>query len=404
MYLFVSIIIIVVIVVFEWHSWLLHAALNPRVTDELRQNLVCAPSDISNSNGREENSELDLVRHALRSLNAMDPAKLEQLKGDVTKSSQISMFLSHFINPTERDMQSHVPKCTDNTVSNGEHCMPKVLGGDSQIAKFDPADFPRNMADGLNGKLNTNELVHSNFMDKGKWSRTLSDNCHVVAKSDTLFHNKQMADSDPFVKDVNEHYLQSSSAVHDKISSTNLHQLAVTLADASDARNSSHQFWKTPCLEGAEHLDQVFKSVRSGTASGIAVSGLSTSAVPFGSFSSPNILNLSKKKSSDVSQHMLDENQSLLALKHLVELSEQKNSTASLEINAEQGRAYCTSDTEMRRKNLKEDLITSLELRDGSSFTNRQDAAVDAARSLQSFCNHYSNDGHEKSGMAGKYC
>eukprot|EP00268_Persea_americana_P028110 TRINITY_DN27341_c0_g1_i5.p1 TRINITY_DN27341_c0_g1~~TRINITY_DN27341_c0_g1_i5.p1 ORF type:complete len:1728 (+),score=355.07 TRINITY_DN27341_c0_g1_i5:389-5185(+) len=332
----------------------------------------------------------------------MDPAKLEQLKGDVTKSSQICTFLSHFINPTEGDMQSHVAKRTDNTVSNGEHCMPKVLGGDSQIAKFDPADFPRNMTDGLNGKLNTSGLVHSNFMDKGKWSRTLSDDCHVVAKSDTLFFNKQMADSDPFAKAVNEHCLQSSSAVHDKISSTNLHQLAVTLADASDARNCSHQFWKTPCLEGAEHLDQVLKSVRSGTASGIAVSGLSTSAVPVGSFSSPNIINLSKKKSSDVSQHMLDENRSLLALKHLVELSEQKSLTASLEINAEQGRAYCTSDTEMRRKNLKEDLMTSLELRDGSSFTNRQDAAVDAARSLQSFCNHYSNDGHEKSGMAGE--
>lgn len=399
---------------------LVHRAINPKVTEESKQNLFHAPSD-SISSGKEKDDELDLVYHALRSLSTMDPAKLERLKVDATKSSLISLFLSHFNNPLEGDIQSHVPKPIDTSVNSIEHCVPKVLGSYSHNAKCDLADFPSNKTDGMGNKLNVNGLVLSNPLDKGKDLKTVSDNCYAVANPTSSFH-KQLADADLSARVLGGHCLQSSSAMHDKPSTLNLHRSTVVHADAtdtgifsnqygkdaSDARCFSNQYGKAPCFRGSDHLDHVLRSGNA-AATVTALSGLFTLTTPVGGLTSSNLINLSNERSNDASPHVVDENSSLLALKHIIDLPKQDTVLTTLETIPEKGPLLCSPVLQVRGKSPKEVPLAYEELREGSHL--KKNGFELSVRPLQSCCNnctgnYRTGDGFENSPhmAGGKNC
>ncbi|XP_058111386.1 uncharacterized protein LOC131254706 [Magnolia sinica] len=363
-----------------------HRAIVPGVTDGSRQNPRHAPAGASDSNRVEKESQSNLMSHALRSLNAMGSAKLDQLKGDATKSSLVSMFHSHFGTLLEGDKQSQAP---NNTISRSEHFV------------------PQKETNGMESKLLINGRGVPGHMDRGKVLRTVADKCsYIAAKPNSLFPSKKMPD--PFAGTLNGHFLDSSS-VHDRQSSACLHQKSVILPDAaSNARNSSSQFGKALCVGSSNHPEPVVLRSVNSAASVTAGSGLFSPAAPVG-FDSSNSINLanltsalSNKKGNDLNRHLLDENLRLLALRHVAELSKQDLSISSLEMSPEQGLLYYPLSVAIQRKGSQEGITAPEELREGPYSTNKQQASEDPVRSHQPCFNRYLSSDFEKfPGMEG---
>ncbi|XP_077238014.1 uncharacterized protein LOC143879490 isoform X2 [Tasmannia lanceolata] len=376
----------------QFYEPIVHRAVNPRVTEEGRQNLLCSPLETSYSNRREKESQFNLMSHPVKSINAMDPSKSEHLKGDATKSSLMSMFLSHFSASSGGNIQS---KATDNMANNGQHFLTRVLDGDSRSANCDPTDLLRHRIGGIESKLNTNGAGLSNHVDNGQGSRSIDDYYSYIAEKPNSCH----------LVGVSGHCVHSSSSVLDRQPS-HLHQSSGLLVDASNARNPANYFGKASRLRSGDHIDHVFHRCINSTPAVTDGSGLPSSAGRLG-FSSTNPINLpnftsslSDKKGIDVSPQLLDENLKLLALRHIVELSKQEHSVASLEMDLEEGWPSCSPAMEMQRKGPKEGTIESKDVRQGSYLINKEDASEVAIRQIQPSFNRYLTGGLEKLGGA----
>ncbi|KAF8407194.1 hypothetical protein HHK36_006321 [Tetracentron sinense] len=374
---------------------LIHNTVNPRVIEESRQNLQCAPSDTSSPNRKEKQIRLNLMHHALGANNAINTAKLEQFRGDMGKSLPISMFSSHVGTPTVGSIQS---QATNNIFNGSEHFMPRILHGESHIAKCDPIDFPWNRSDGTERQLNINGPGLYNYLGKGKGARCDSDGTYVAAKSDFAFHNK-MGDSSSFNGFIGGRCLPIGSAVHEK-QSDYFSQLSGMPSDASNGSNPFNQSGKNSCVGSSGRLGHGFLSSVSSfpvTAGPVlplpAVSmGLSSAT----SISRPNLTpTFSNKEGSDLRPHLLDENLRFLALKHISELSKREHAITSFEMNPEQGRLNSSSDKEMRTKGFVENPLASEEPMQGSYLPIKKDASEIAIESLQS-CSTCCKGGIEK--------
>uniref|UniRef100_F6H3V8 Uncharacterized protein n=1 Tax=Vitis vinifera TaxID=29760 RepID=F6H3V8_VITVI len=368
---------------------LIHNTANSNVMEECRQYLQCA-TGTSNSSARREQIPFNCVNHTFEINNALDAAKLEQFRGDAAKSSVISMLLSHLTTPTEGNMQS---KAINNVVNDNGHFVPRSLHFESHIAKRDPVYSPWNSANGLERESNINDLSFHRYMDKGKRVGFVTDGSYAATESTFGFY-KQMGSSGTFTGVAGSDH-PSSSAVHDK--SCYSRQLLGMPPDASNASNSFNFSGKFSCL-GSSGLDNVFvKSISPPMGSGINVpsQAVSTGFSSASSLSVPNLTpSLPTKESIGVSPYLLDENFKLLALRHILELSNREHAITSLGMNQKEGRFSSSSDPKVQGSVV--DTLTSDELKHGLKLTSEQNASEVPLKLLQSGGNHRMGGDMEK--------
>ncbi|XP_043700806.1 uncharacterized protein LOC122651477 [Telopea speciosissima] len=353
--------------------------VNPWVTEGSRPNIRCMPLDTSNFNQREAESQLNFRNHALGSGNAIDAVELSS--GDADKNSLISVFLQHFRPPSEGAIQSQT---VNNMVNSVEHFLPRVPGGESHVAKSDPANLTWTRSNGTQKQLNSHWLGLHNHTDKGK-GVILTDNCPKFSlEGSSTIQGKHTADSSLFNGVIGGYCLPSNSAV---LSSSYLGQSPGMLPDANTPSNPNGQV-SFPRRDG--QLENAFLRpihsfpVSAGPGIPLSTTCMGVSSATSISRPSPTIP-LSNKEGIDVNQQSLDDNLRLLLLRHMAELSKQEHEIAFQEMNPEQGRIHNPSGMEVQRKCSFQDPLTSEQIREGIYLTIKQDASE--VKPLQSCSN-----------------
>lgn len=348
--------------------------------EECKQSLQCATGTY-NTSARREQILLNCVNPTFGINNALDAAKLEQFRGDASKGSVVSMLLSHLTTPAEGNVQS---KAINNAVNDTAHFVP--LQFESTVAKCDPVCSPWHSANGLERESNINDLSFHRYMDKGKKVGFVSEGSYAATES-TFGIYKQMGSSAAFIGVAGNGH-PNSSAMHDK--SCHSHQLFGMPPDAPTASNSFNFSGKFSSL-GSSGPDSVFvKSISPpmGSAINVPSQAVSMGDSSASSLSVPNLTpSLPTKESIGVSPSLLDENFKLLALRHILELSNREHAISALGMNQKEGRFCTSSDPKVQGSVV--DMLTSNEPNYGSKLlTGEQSAAEGPMKFVQSSGNH----------------
>lgn len=284
--------------------------------EECRQYFQCAAGS-SKSNIRRDKNHLNFVNNASGVYGATDAVQTEQLKGDLSRGSVISMLLSHSRSPAEGEMQT---KATDNLV-NGSRFIPGKLLSESRTAKCDQINFIRNSGNGAETQTNVGSQGTVRHVGKGKCVECPADVTHFATEFNFGFHKNHKGS-------------QCSSEV---ISETGRYTSSVILdplTNAADTRNPFNYVGKNGYVDHVP-LRSISSALDSGPIlpSQAVTMGVSRmTSVPLPGLTST----LSNKEGIEVSPYLLNGNLGMLALRNMLELSNQDHAISSLGTTQEQ--------------------------------------------------------------------
>lgn len=367
-----------------------NGAGNSRAMEEYMQYLHFAAD--TTSNRRREQSNLSLGNRACGVYSAANTCQREEFKGDAYRCSFIPTLLSDVKNSSEGKMQY---KATNIAVSSSCILTGRVLG-ESHIANGDTISFSLNRGNGAGTQFSVNEYGIQKDLMKGKGVGCTVDCERVATQSDIGFHSKYkgtLSNSDGLISEIGRY---TCSSILDK--SSHPCQLPNVPANTSDVRNPFNYSGTVsrPQHNGNSDHDSLISfslPMDSGlTFPSQAVSlGLSRTT----SFSVPNVTpTLSTKEGIGVSPHLLNENLRMLALGHILKMSNQDHGMASLLTNQDERRSdYCFGD---KMLGSVVDPSTSIECRRGLNLAHKHNAPEVSKTSLNSGATHWMGGDNEK--------
>ncbi|XP_058002089.1 uncharacterized protein LOC110654006 isoform X2 [Hevea brasiliensis] len=327
----------------------------------------------SNSTARREQDHLGYGSCVIN--NAMDGGKVEKLRGNIAKTSGVSLF-KHYSIPEG----SSNSKATNNLLNLREHVIPEMQHCESHFVNCEPIIVPWNGGNGLDKQYMLPDLGCLKSADKGKGVGCLAGNSYTETASGSKMH-KWMENPSSFTGAVSGNGCSTVPVMHNK--NRYSHHLSNVPTDVS-AGKFSNCLEKVPCFGKSGHIDQLLLRSRGSPTDSRQI--LSSRAVPIGSPSStptsipgltPATLN---HESIGISPHLLEDNLRLLALGQILELSKQ-HTLSALGKNLEQGKC---SNSSVKVQHSFVEPSTSEEQRHVPNLNRKQDVSEVAMKSDQS--------------------
>ncbi|XP_020265667.1 uncharacterized protein LOC109841184 isoform X2 [Asparagus officinalis] len=282
-------------------------------------------------------------QHAVKSSSYSEPKELLE---NAAKNSLIS-FLSHL-----------------NTEGTSKPQVPTIVN-DNKYSMFGSASAKCNLREHINnvndGKQRNENSDGSNFYNNiGKPQPRLSENGSCdTEKVNHMVNNKQAADARVLMPATFGQLLNGGSSVDSRKFFLHFNQQSSTLQTGPDSMNFN--YGKSSFGMNGDCCSHTANNYVNPVSYVAARSGLLNSGTAL-NVTSANSLYISEKNSSqmhakviDHSQHMTDDSMKYLALRRMVDLSKEKQSTATIGVNTRNRRFCCHSDTELQKKLCKGD-------------------------------------------------
>eukprot|EP00257_Ricinus_communis_P025810 XP_025013224.1 uncharacterized protein LOC8280110 isoform X2 [Ricinus communis] len=260
----------------------------------------------------------------------VDSTELEKL--NMAKPSVVSLF-KHYALP-EGTPHSKATNSFEYVMSERRHC-------ESHAVKFDSNNFSWNGGNSLDEQCIVPESVFLKPADNGKEVGCLANSSYIKKASGSNMQ-KWMGNPSSYTRAMNDATYSNFSFMHDK--NRNLYHSSNVPPDVSDAANFSVYLQKGPCFGNGGLLDHaVLTSMDSRQI-------LSSQSVPKVSPSSTSTcipgltLAMLNRESICMGPYLLDDNQKLLALGQLLDLSKQQHAMSSFGRKIEQGNCSNSSN------------------------------------------------------------
>lgn len=301
----------------------------------------------------------------------------KEIPGNETRQSLISLFLSHL-----NDERNTISQLT--TVNGSKRFM---LDSASAKSSLPERVNEINGTDQMNNSVGGSDL--SSYVDKGNQPINFKNGSCNTVKANYVAHNKQGVDSKIVKPTTRGQFFFGGSAGDDRRFSLQFNQPSNTLHTGSNPVNCN-QYEKIPLGRNKDHYCSTFSSPMNPVSYVAARTGplnLGTSV----NLTSADSLYISETTSASIhtksigySHQLTDDNMRILAMRHMVDLSKQNQSTAALQVNPMHQKVCCHSGIELQRNLCRGDSTAPEDLRQRNYYDVRQNASDFAVIPLKS--------------------
>ncbi|KAF9662092.1 hypothetical protein SADUNF_Sadunf18G0017400 [Salix dunnii] len=257
-------------------------------------------------NSAREQDQLNYGRCAMK--NPINVGKIENLKGEVAKSTVFSPF--KFNGPLEGNSY---PRFTSTVFNSTEHIVHETSHSESHAVNY-PGNVPLNGGNGLERQRTGPEFGFSRPRDKGKGVGCLTGNSFDETNLVSKMHNWKKNPSS-FSEAINGNICAAFPMMHEKNHFP--HHFSSIPLDASDAGSLSSYLDKASSFGTIDH---VFPGVLGSSMGSGQI--LPSQTIPMGSGLT---MSMSKQDGISANPYLLDDNLRLLAFRQILELSKQQH-------------------------------------------------------------------------------
>ncbi|KAJ6373189.1 hypothetical protein OIU76_027512 [Salix suchowensis] len=257
-------------------------------------------------NSAREQDQLNYGRCAIK--NPINVGKIENLKGEVAKSTVFSPFKLN--GPLEGNSYS---RSTSNVFNSTEHIVHETSHSESHAVNYQ-GNVPLNGGNGLERQRTGPEFGFSRPRDKGKGVGCLTGNSFDETNLVSKMH-KWKRNPSSFSEVINGNICAAFPMMHEKNHFS--HHLSSIPLDASDAGSLSSYLDKAPSFGT---IDYVFPGALGSSMGSGQI--FPSQAIPVGSGLT---MSMSKQDGISASPYLLDDNLRLLAFRQILESSKQQH-------------------------------------------------------------------------------